>query len=174
MTKVLRVALLAVALMFTAQAEAPKKVDPAKKEAMLKLKKEMLGKWKAYVKASQAAAKGITADELIKWDKEDKDFVLVDVREPKEVAAGKITAIDFKAIPRGMVAPAIGKALALKPNQTVVFYCKLGSRSSMAAKEVTEVFGYKNVYYLKGGIMGWIKAGHDVENMMGEFVKAGK
>jgi len=93
----------------------------------------------------------------------------VDVREPKEVAAGKIIAINFKAIPRGMVAPAIGKTLALKPEQTIVFYCKLGSRSAMVAKEAQEVYGYKNVYYLKGGITNWIKSGHEVENLMGEF-----
>ncbi len=172
--KILKIMLLAVVLLFTLQAEAPKKVDPVKKAAMLKLKKEMLGKWKAYSKASQGATRGITADELIKWDKEDRDFVLVDVREPSEVAAGKIIAINFKAIPRGMVAPAIGKKLALKPNQTVVFYCKLGSRSAMVAKETADVYGYENIFYLKGGIMGWIKAGHKIENFMGEFSKVGK
>jgi rhodanese-related sulfurtransferase len=150
-------------LLITISAQA--KSDPKN----LELKKELLSKWKAYSKASQGAAKGITDAKLIKWMDEDKDFILVDVREPAEVAAGHILAMDFKAIPRGMVAPAIGKTAALKPDQTIVFYCKLGSRSAMAAKEAAEVFGYKNIYYLKGGIVGWVKNGHTVHNKMGTF-----
>ena len=114
-------------------------------------------------------ATGITAEEVIKCMKEDKDFILVDVREPKEVAAGAIMALDWKAIPRGMAAPMVGKAMALKPSQTVVIYCKLGARSAMVANELKEVYGFKNIYYLKGGIMGWIKKGYEIHNMMGEF-----
>jgi rhodanese-related sulfurtransferase len=133
------------------------------------LKKELMGQWKAYAKAAQKEAAGISAKELAKWMDEDKDFVLVDVREPKEVAAGVIMAMEWKAIPRGMVAPAVGKAMALKPSQTVVIYCKLGARSAMAANELKKVYGFKNVYYLKGGIMGWIKDGYEIHNMMGEF-----
>jgi len=133
------------------------------------LKKELMGKWKAYAKVAQKKATGITAEELNKWMKEDKDFILVDVREPKEVAAGAIMALDWKAIPRGMAAPMVGKAMALKPSQTVVIYCKLGARSAMVANELKEVYGFKNIYYLKGGIMGWIKKGYEIHNMMGEF-----
>ena len=134
-----------------------------------KLKAQMISAWKTEVKSSQSITKSITDKELIKWMKEDKDFVLVDVREPKEVAAGHILAIEWKAIPSGMVLPAIGKKVALKPNQTIVFYCKLGSRSSFVARDVARVYGYKNVMYLKGGIMGWIKNSHEISNFMGEF-----
>jgi len=140
-------------------------LTPAQKQ----LKKELMVKWKAYAKSAQKATKGITDKELISWMNKDKDFILVDVREPKEVAAGTIMAIDWKAMPRGMAAPMVGKALALKPSDTVVIYCKLGARSAMVAKELEEVYGYKNIYYLKGGIMGWIKNGHEIHNMMGEF-----
>lgn len=160
--KTIKIVLLAL---LVASAGLQAKSDPKN----LELKKELLGKWKAYSKASQGATKGITDKELIQWMDDDKDFVLVDVREPAEVAAGYILAMDFKAIPRGMVAPAIGKTAALKPDQTIVFYCKLGSRSAMAAKEATEVFGYKNVFFLKGGIVGWVKNGHKIHNKMGEF-----
>ena len=172
--KLLKLIFLAVALLVTLHAEAPKKIDPAKTEANLKLKKEMLKRWKAYGKASQEAARGITADELIKWGKENRDFVLVDVREPNEVAASKISSVNFMAIPRGAVAPAIGKKLALKPSQTIVFYCNSGSKSSMVAKETEKVYGYKNVFYLKGGIKSWIKTGHEIENVMGKFSKSKK
>ena len=136
----------------------------------LKLKKELLNTWKGYSKQAQAATKGITDKELIKWMDDDKEFILVDVREPNEVAAGHILAMEFKAIPRGMVAPAVGKTAALKPTDTVVFYCKLGSRSAMVAKEIEEVYGYKNLYYLKGGITQWLKNGHEVHGKLGELV----
>ena len=137
-----------------------------------KLKAEMLSAWKAEGASAAKVTNGITDTELIRWMKKDKSFILVDVREPKEVAAGTILWIDWKAIPRGMVAPAIGKKLALKPSQTVVFYCKLGARSALVAQEVAKFYGFKNAYYLKGGIMGWIKDGHDISNLMGEFKKA--
>ncbi|MDX1809226.1 MAG: rhodanese-like domain-containing protein [Sulfurospirillaceae bacterium] len=136
------------------------------------LKTQMMSAWKAEVASAHKITKGISDQELLKWMKEDKNFILVDVREPKEVAAGVILWMDWKAIPRGMVAPAIGKKVALKPTQTVVFYCKLGARSALAAQEVQQFYGFKDVYYLKGGIMGWIKNGHEISNMMGEFKKS--
>ncbi|WP_331774756.1 rhodanese-like domain-containing protein [Sulfurospirillum sp. 1612] len=134
-----------------------------------KLKAEMMSAWKAQGAAAQKVTKGITDKELIKWMKEDRDFVLVDVREPKEVAAGTILWMDFKAIPRGMVAPAVGKQLALKPSQTIVFYCKFGIRSAYAAQELQKFYGFKNVYYLKGGITNWLKQGHEISNLLGEL-----
>jgi len=137
---------------------------------VLKLKKELMTQWQAYSKQAHQAAKGITDKELIKWMDDDKEFILVDVREPNEVAAGQIMALNFKAIPRGMVAPAVGKMAALKPSDTVVFYCKLGFRSAMVAKEIEEVYGYKNLYYLKGGITQWLKNGHEVHGKLGELV----
>ncbi len=166
--RTLKLLALSAVVALSLNAEAPK--QPAKADVKA-LKAEMMKKWKAYGKSAQAAAKGISVEELIEWENQDKEFVLVDVREPGEVAAGKIIAINFKAIPRGMVAPKIGKALAFTPDQTLVFYCKLGFRSAMVAKEIQEVFGYKNVYYLKGGIMEWLKKGHMVENALGEMVK---
>ncbi len=137
-----------------------------------KLKAQMMSAWKAEVKASKTITKGITDKELIKWMNKDKEFILVDVREPKEVAAGRILAINFMAIPRGVVTAMIGKKVKLRPNQTIVFYCKAGARSSFVAQEVEKYFGFKHVYYLKGGIMGWIKNGHEVSNLMGEFKKS--
>ncbi len=154
--------LMTILLILSLTLSAATKVDK-------KLKAQMLSAWKAEVKTSQSITKSITDKQLIKWMKKDRDFILVDVREPKEVAAGHILAIEFKAIPSGMVLPAIGKKVALKPNQTIVFYCKLGSRSSFVARDVARVYGYKNVMYLKGGIMGWIKNGHEISNFMGEF-----
>jgi len=136
----------------------------------LKLKKELMDSWQAYAKKAQAATKGITDKELIKWNNDDKDFILVDVREPSEVKAGQIIAMNFKAIPRGMVAPSVGKTGALKPTDTVVFYCKLGKRGAIVAKEIEEVYGYKNLYYLKGGITNWLKQGHEVHGKLGELV----
>lgn len=134
-----------------------------------KLKAEMMATWKAQGAAAQKVTKGIIDKELVKWMKKDRNFILVDVREPKEVAAGTILWVDFKAIPRGMVAPSVGKKLALKPSQTIVFYCKLGLRSAYAAQELQRFYGFKNVYYLKGGITNWLKQGHQISNLLGEL-----
>jgi rhodanese-related sulfurtransferase len=136
----------------------------------LELKNKLMSAWKAEAKAAKQVTKGITDKELIKWMDDDKDFILVDVREPDEVAAGTIMAMEFKAIPRGMVSPKVGKGAALKPSDTIVFYCKHGIRSAYVAKELQEYYGFKNVYYLKGGIIGWIKNGHEIHNKLGEFV----
>ncbi len=163
MGKILRV--MTILIVICASLNAAVKVDK-------KLKAEMLSAWKAEGASAVKVTKGLTDTELIKWMKQDKNFILVDVREPKEVAAGTILWVDWKAIPRGMVAPAIGKKLALRPGQTVVFYCKLGARSALVAQEVAKFYGFKNAYYLKVGIMGWIKDGHDISNLMGEFKKA--
>lgn len=135
----------------------------------LELKAEMLKAWKVQVKEAHKVTKGITDKQLVKMMDDDEDFILVDVREPKEVAAGTIMAMEFKAIPRGMIAPTVGKALSLKPAQAIVLYCKAGARSALVAKELQTYYGFKNVKYLKGGITNWFKQGHEIHNKMGEF-----
>ena len=172
--KILKILLVGATLLLTLNAEAPHKVQPADTAEMMKIKKKMKGQWKAYAKSSLAATKGITVKELDAWIKQGKVFTLVDVREPKEVAAGKIHAADFKAIPRGMVVPTAGKNMAFSPDRVVVFYCKVGTRSALVAQEMEKVYGYKNLYYLKGGTKAWMKAGYAIENMMGKFVQAQK
>ncbi len=172
--KILKILLVGATLLSTLNAEVPQKVKPVKTAKMIKLKKKIKGQWKAYAKSSLTSTKGISAKELDAWMKQGKDFTLIDVREPKEVAAGTIHATDFKAIPAGLVVPTAEKNMAFPADRAVVFYCKVGARSAMVAQEMEKVYDYKNLYYLKGGIKAWIKTGHEIENMMGKFVQAKK
>ncbi len=123
-------------------------------------------KVKAMVAASKKAIKVVEPKALNDMIKAEKDFVLIDVREPDEVAAGKIDALDYKSIPSGLLP---FKIKAFKTNKHIVIYCKKGGRAALATKLVQDL-GYTNVYNLKGGIMGWLKAGYPVDSKLGSLV----
>ncbi len=98
---------------------------------------------------------------------EGTEFLLLDVREPGEISAGKIEADDYLAIPRGLIEMQfIRKVKDL--NKPVVIYCLKGSRGALATQALGEL-GYKNVYNLQGGLLSWIAEGHPVSNFSGEF-----
>lgn len=124
--------------------------------------------WKKQVSTAQAAINKISPEELMKWNKEDKKFILLDVREKEEVLAGWIEANNIKKIPRGLLDPAVAKAGALKPEQIIVVYCKKGSRGALAGKVLKDL-GFNNVYNLEGGIHGWMKAGLPIVSSLGTF-----
>lgn len=86
--------------------------------------------------------------------KESKETILIDVRTPAEYAQGHLAnavsidiyANDFKS--------RIGKLDKTKP---VFVYCKAGSRSGSAVN-IMEEMGFKEIYDLSGGIIGWQQA----------------
>jgi len=80
-----------------------------------------------------------------------EDVVVLDVREPGETAAGKISkAIQ---IPAGAVGKRIGE-LDKHKNKTLLVYCKTGARSGAACKELSS-HGFEKVYSLNGGMVAW-------------------
>jgi rhodanese-related sulfurtransferase len=84
----------------------------------------------------------------------DDSVIFLDVREPGETAAGKITkAIQ---IPVGSVKARIAE-LEKHKDKPVVVYCKTGVRSSIACNALTSN-GFSNVYSLTGGLMSWQEA----------------
>ncbi len=123
--------------------------------------------FKQKVAAAKTNIQSINPGTLRSWIAEDKDFILVDVREGDEVNAIKINAEEFMAIPRGVIevkAPRMIKEL----DTTLVLYCLKGSRGALATAALKEL-GYSNVFNLESGILGWIKEGYAVENMFGTF-----
>jgi len=116
---------------------------------------------------ARANVKSVSAVTLKSWIEKEKDFLLLDVREPNEVEAARIEAKDHVEIPRGVV-EFIFPQRNEKADTTVVVYCLLGSRSAVVADVLTK-YGYTNVYNLDGGIMSWIKAGYPVANFIGNF-----
>lgn len=105
---------------------------------------------------------------LRKWiDEGEKEFVLLDVREPGEISAGKIEADETLEVPRGLVEFVLPKKVK-ELDMPVVIYCLKGARGALVAEALADI-GYTNVYNLDGGIHGWINEGHPVSNFFGVF-----
>ncbi|MBI5913748.1 MAG: molybdopterin-synthase adenylyltransferase MoeB [Bacteroidetes bacterium] len=99
--------------------------------------------------ADQKPVKEITVQELNEWMVQGADFQLIDVREPHEYA---IANLDGELIPLGTVAAAAHK---FSKDKKVVVHCRSGVRSAKAIRELEGLFGFDNLYNLKGGILAW-------------------
>lgn len=84
------------------------------------------------------------------------DAQLVDVREPYEHAAGRIAGARHVEL-----AALNAQANTIERDRPVVFYCRVGARSAMAA-EAFAASGW-DAYNLSGGIVSWAAAGLPVE-----------
>ncbi|HEU4536505.1 MAG TPA: rhodanese-like domain-containing protein, partial [Polyangiaceae bacterium] len=80
--------------------------------------------------------------------------LVVDVREPDEVAGGSVEGAH--AIPRGFLELRI-EDLSRDRERPIILYCAGGTRSLLAAKSLREM-GYRNAVSMAGGFDGW-KAG---------------
>jgi rhodanese-related sulfurtransferase len=123
---------------------------------------------KKRVADARANTTGIDNTTLRQWiDEGEKDFILLDVREPGEVTAGKIEADEYMAVPRGLVEFQVTKKVK-DLDMPLVVYCLKGGRGALVAETLVKL-GYTNVYNLSNGIHGWIQEGHPVSNFFGEF-----
>ncbi|HVZ39659.1 MAG TPA: rhodanese-like domain-containing protein [Candidatus Kapabacteria bacterium] len=81
---------------------------------------------------------------------------LLDVREAFELTAfGKIPGV--VNIPLGQLRQR-GNELPADRDRAIVAVCQSGARSRQAAATLVDL-GYRNVYSLDGGTLGWMKAG---------------
>lgn len=80
------------------------------------------------------------------------NLLFLDVREPQEVAQGKIEGA--LPIPRGLLELQIEKVVPNR-NQEIVCYCAGGVRSLLAADTLKEM-GYENVSSMIGGFKNWV------------------
>lgn len=85
-----------------------------------------------------------------------KDFPLVNVHVPYE---GEIAKTDL-FIPYDRIEGSLDRLPADK-DAKVVLYCRSGSMSAIAARELVRS-GYTNVWNLDGGMIGWQEAGHPI------------
>lgn len=85
-----------------------------------------------------------------RMDAGDKDFVLIDVREPGEHEAFNIGG---QLIPVGTISGALDELEGHKESEVIV-YCRSGARSGMAQGFLQQA-GFKNVRNLTGGMMAW-------------------
>jgi rhodanese-related sulfurtransferase len=78
---------------------------------------------------------------------------LIDVREPHEREAGHIAG--SRHIELGQLS---SQAATVAQERPVVFYCRVGSRSLMAA-QAFRAAGYQ-AYSMRGGLARWVQEGH--------------
>ena len=83
-----------------------------------------------------------------------EDAVVIDVREPNEVASGKIR--DAIHIPLGSLKDKTSELEKYK-GKPMIMVCRSGNRSSHALN-VLRKSGFENLFNLKGGIMAWQSA----------------
>jgi rhodanese-related sulfurtransferase len=81
-------------------------------------------------------------------------FVLVDVREESEWAAGHAAGAIY--LGKGIIERDIEQRIP-DPSTTVVLYCGGGFRSALVADNLQKM-GYKNVISMDGGWKGWVSA----------------
>jgi rhodanese-related sulfurtransferase len=93
--------------------------------------------------------------------RESEDAVLVDVREDVEYEAGRIAGSQHIAL--GQVAERAGE---IPRDRVVVFYCRVGSRSALAA-DAFRSGGY-DARNLAGGLVAWVEAGLPIDPEDGE------
>ena len=80
------------------------------------------------------------------------EAVVVDVREPYEREAGHIEGSRHVELER-----VASQAATLPKDQPVVFHCRLGARSAMAAQAFRQA-GY-DAWSMAGGLQAWDEAG---------------
>jgi rhodanese-related sulfurtransferase len=81
----------------------------------------------------------------------DGELQLVDVREPYEREAGYIDGSRHIELAR-----LTEQAATIDASRPVVFYCRVGARSLMAA-QAFRASGYE-AYSMRGGLVGWAAA----------------
>jgi rhodanese-related sulfurtransferase len=83
---------------------------------------------------------------------------LIDVREPAETGVSRIPGDDVRLIP---LAELTAQAPSIDKDKPVVFSCRSGGRSLMAA-QAFRASGYE-AYSMAGGLLEWSEAGLPVE-----------
>lgn len=86
------------------------------------------------------------------------DFVLIDVREESEWAAGHLP--HAMHIGKGVIERDI-ETKVLDTNQEVILYCGGGYRSALVA-DTLQKMGYTNVWSMDGGFRHWKEAGGEI------------
>jgi rhodanese-related sulfurtransferase len=88
-----------------------------------------------------------------------RDAVVLDVRETKELADGKLP--NAVHIPLSELDARVGE-IASKASRPVIVYCARGQRSRGAGGALAKA-GFKDIHHLTGGLAAWRGAGLPVE-----------
>jgi rhodanese-related sulfurtransferase len=98
----------------------------------------------------------IDPEQLADWREREPDLQLIDVREPYEREAGHIAGSRHIQL-----VELTAQAATVEHERPVVFYCRMGSRSDMAA-QAFRAAGYE-AYSMRGGLVRWAREGRALE-----------
>lgn len=100
------------------------------------------------------------AAELMRGNRSNPGFVILDVRTPEEFRQGYIEG----AVLLDYYSPDFrDRFAALDRDATIIMYCRSGNRSSHVLG-LADKLGFRQVYDLRGGIVAWKKAGLPLVN----------
>jgi rhodanese-related sulfurtransferase len=114
-----------------------------------------LPEYKQLVDEAKKEIQEIDTVELVRMQQSGETFMLIDVREPEEVAEGSIEGA--LPMPRGVLEYKID-SITTDKEERIVCFCGGGGRSALAAQNLKRM-GFKNVMSLAGGYKGWKKNG---------------
>lgn len=122
------------------------------------------------IKKAQKEVGQMIPKELKKLLDKGEDVIVLDVRESKQRAEGKIPSDEmneesFISITRGNLEWKANKVLDDKET-IIVTYCRKGGRGALAA-QVLRKMGYKNATTLRGGLKGWAESGYAIQTGLG-------
>ena len=104
-----------------------------------------------------SAEKDISSRDAKSLLDKNRSVFLLDVRTPQEYSQGRVAGSVL--IPIGEFERRIGE---VPKNRTIVVYCAVGSRSKPVANFLSQQ-GYKDVYNMTDGIVGWYRNGFPVQ-----------
>ena len=115
----------------------------------------------SYAYAQGAIYKEIMPEEaysLIQKQKENPDFMIIDVRTPEEFETERIMgAVNINIRSKSFE----DDVKALQRDKIYLIYCRSGNRSGKALA-LFKHLGFNHVYNMAEGINGWLKAGYPV------------
>lgn len=111
------------------------------------------------VEAVRVNIRECTIADVANRQKRGEAFLLFDVREESEFAAGHIPGA--KWLGKGIIERDIESTVP-DPDTEIVLYCGGGFRSALAADNLQKM-GYTNVISMDGGFRGWKEANLPIE-----------
>ncbi len=101
--------------------------------------------------------KNIDSKILKKW-LENNEAIVVDVREPSEHEAEKISGSNLLPLAR-----VCKNSLPKYENKKIVLHCRSGKRSTSACQKLIDEDSNLEIYNLEGGISAWITEGYEIK-----------
>ena len=108
--------------------------------------------------------KNINSHTLKKWI-ESNEVIIIDVREPAEHEAAKISEANLLPL-----AAICKKSLPQYFGKKLVIHCHSGKRSQAACNKLLQEDSNLEIYNLEGGISAWIKSGFAIKNSEKKFL----